>query len=224
MSKWLPGLVAFLGGAIIMVLEVIGARFLAKDFGSAFHVWVSQIGVVLIALALGYYLGGTLADRWQRFTPLAGLLGLAGFWTLAIPEFADAAIEAIVTRHPAGAPIPALWLKLDPVLGSSVVFLLPCLGVATLSPCMIRLATTSLARIGRSSGAIIAASTLGSVAGVFLAGYVLVEQMRISHIFRATGLVTLGVALLCLWMDRLSGLSVSGPGAASRPTRSGGRP
>jgi len=53
----------FVGGFIIMVLEIIGARFLARDFGSSFYVWVSQIGVVLIALALGYYLGGALADR-----------------------------------------------------------------------------------------------------------------------------------------------------------------
>src|SRR5581483_1448917 len=60
------GGLVFTGGFIMMVLEIIGARFLAKDFGSSFHVWVSQIGVVLIALALGYDLGGALADRWQR--------------------------------------------------------------------------------------------------------------------------------------------------------------
>src|SRR5439155_1260853 len=53
----------FVGGFIIMVLEIIGARFLAKDFGSSFYVWVSQIGVILIALALGYGVGGALADR-----------------------------------------------------------------------------------------------------------------------------------------------------------------
>jgi len=37
----------FLGGFAIMVLEIIGARFLAKDFGGSFYVWVSQIGVIL---------------------------------------------------------------------------------------------------------------------------------------------------------------------------------
>ena len=34
----------FLGGFAIMVLEIIGARYLAKDFGGSFYVWVSQIG------------------------------------------------------------------------------------------------------------------------------------------------------------------------------------
>ena len=47
-------MLVFLGGFAIMVLEIIGARYLAKDFGSSFYVWVSQIGVILIALALGY--------------------------------------------------------------------------------------------------------------------------------------------------------------------------
>src|SRR5712691_7870019 len=74
----------FIGGFIMMVLEIIGARFLAKDFGSSFHVWVSQIGVVLIALALGYFLGGALADRWQRLSVLMWLLVPAALVLFAI--------------------------------------------------------------------------------------------------------------------------------------------
>src|SRR3974390_2930600 len=110
----------FLGGFIIMVLEIIGARFLAKDFGSSFHVWVSQIGVVLIALALGYYLGGTLADRWHRASLLFALLLPAGIAQMLIPNCAAWAIDAIITRHPVDQPIPIVWQKLDPVLGSLV--------------------------------------------------------------------------------------------------------
>src|SRR5713101_9514482 len=88
----------FLGGFIIMVLEIIGARFLAKDFGSSFHVWVSQIGVVLIALALGYYLGGALADRWQRLSFLVALFVPAGLFLFFIPNCAGWLIEAIISR------------------------------------------------------------------------------------------------------------------------------
>src|SRR5262245_1507033 len=118
--------VVFLAGFIIMVLEIIGARFLAKDFGSSFHVWVSQIGVVLIALALGYYLGGALADRWQRPSHLVALLVPAGLLLWLIPNTAAWMIDWIVTRHPVGKPVPMLWQKLDPVLGSALIFLLPC--------------------------------------------------------------------------------------------------
>src|SRR5512141_2320988 len=131
----------FVGGFIIMVLEIVGARFLAKDFGSSFHVWVSQIGVVLIALALGYYVGGALADRWQRLSGLAFLLLPAGLILMFIPNWGGWLIDWIITRHPPERDIPLIWQKLDPVLGSALVFLLPCVVLATLSPYMIRLAT-----------------------------------------------------------------------------------
>src|SRR5688572_8785987 len=117
-----------------MVLEIIGARYLAKDFGSSFYVWVSQIGVVLIALALGYAVGGALADRWQRMGFLAILLLPAGVAIALIPTFAPHLIEAIVLRHPQNEDIPLLWQKLDPAIGSAFVFLLPCFALATLSP------------------------------------------------------------------------------------------
>jgi MFS family permease len=107
-------LLVFLGGFAIMVLEVIGARFLARDFGGSFYVWVSQIGVILIALALGYYLGGALADRFRRISFLACLLVPAGVVTALIPNFAGPLINAIIVRHPLDQPIPLVWQKLDP--------------------------------------------------------------------------------------------------------------
>src|SRR5882724_10545787 len=82
-------MLVFLGGFAIMVLEIIGARYLAKDFGSSFYVWVSQIGVILIALALGYFAGGALADWWRRTALLAWLLAPAGVFTFFIPAFAQ---------------------------------------------------------------------------------------------------------------------------------------
>jgi MFS family permease len=191
----------FIGGFIIMVLEIIGARFLAKDFGSSFYVWVSQIGVVLIALTLGYYLGGALADRWQRLSVLVALLVPAGLLLFLIPNMAPWLIDAIIMRHPADREIPGFWQKFDPVLGSAVIFMLPCMVLAMLSPYMIRLATRSLAQIGRSSGFIIASSTVGSIVGVFVAGFVLIDLMNLSNIFRAMGGLTVALGFLCLRLD-----------------------
>jgi MFS family permease len=191
----------FTGGLIIMVLEIIGARFMAKDFGSSFHVWVSQIGVVLIALALGYYFGGALADRWQRLSGLVLLLVPAGIAVFVIPNCAAWLIDLIILRHPADQPIPLFWQKFDPVLGSALFFLLPCVALAMLSPYMIRLATRSLAQVGRSSGFVIAASTVGSIAGVFIAGFVLIDNMRLSSIFRAMGGMTVALGMMCALLD-----------------------
>ena len=207
----------FLGGFIIMVLEIIGARFLAKDFGSSFHVWVAQIGVVLIALAVGYALGGALADRWQRLSALTALLIPAGLLLILIPNCAAWLLDAIIFRHPLDQPVPLLWQKLDPVLGSALIFLLPCVVLATLSPYMIRLATHSLAEVGRSSGFIIAASTIGSIAGVFVAGFVLIDHMKVSDIFRLMGGLTIFLGLLCLGLDR--GLTAGVKSTGEGPTR-----
>ena len=195
-------LLVFVGGFAIMVLEIIGARYLAKDFGGSFYVWVSQIGVILTALALGYFAGGALADRWQRTAFLVWLLVPVGLFTFLIPTFAGGLIEAIIRRHPTGQTIPAVWQKLDPVIGSTLIFLLPCFVLATLSPYMVRLATRRLTHVGRISGLIYSASTVGSIAGVFVSGYVLIDHMAVSNIFRTTGVLTVLLGLFCLAVDR----------------------
>jgi MFS family permease len=202
MLRLVAAIFVFLGGFAVMVLEIIGARFLAKDFGGSFYIWISQIGVILIALALGYAVGGALVDRFRRAAFLAVPLGVAGLATLFIPNFTPPLIDAIVTRHPLDQGIPPLWQKLDPVFGSTLVFFLPCFVLATLPPYMIRLAARQLENVGTISGLIYAASTVGSIAGVFVSGYVLIDYMDVPDIFRATGALTLFLAGLSLAMDR----------------------
>ena len=192
--------IVFLSGFAIMVLEIIGARFLAKDFGSSFYVWGSQIGVILTALALGYWTGGALADRFRKLGFLGWLLVPTGLFTIFIPDMAPAFIDAIILRHPAGQDIPPVWQKLDPALGSALIFLLPCFVLATLPPFLIRLATGSLSQVGRISGLIYATGTIGSIAGVFVSGYILIDYMKLSNIFRATGGLTVLLGGLCWWL------------------------
>jgi len=200
MLKVAAALFVFLGGFAIMVLEIIGARYLAKDFGGDFYTWISQIGVILIALALGYGIGGALADRFRRAGFLAAPLSVAGLVTLLIPDFTPPLVKAIVMRHPLDQDIPALWKKLDPVFGSTLVFFLPCFVLAVISPYMIRVTARQLERVGTISGLVYAASTAGSIAGVFVSGYVLIDY-SLSAIFRVTGALILVLAGLSLVMD-----------------------
>jgi hypothetical protein len=202
MRNFATAALVFLGGFAIMVLEIVGALYLAAQFGSSFYVWVSQIGVILTALALGYFFGGALADRLRRLNVLAWLLLPAGAVTFLIPAFAKRLVHALIARHPPDRDIPLLWQKLDPALGSALVFLLPCFVLAMLSPYMVRIATRCLAHIGRVSGTIYAASTIGSIAGVFVSGYILIDHMSLSAIFRAMGVLTGLLGVLCLVMDR----------------------
>jgi len=45
------------------MLEVLGSRVMGPFFGISLYIWASLISVTLIALSLGYWLGGTMADR-----------------------------------------------------------------------------------------------------------------------------------------------------------------
>jgi MFS family permease len=202
MVKIAVALFVFLGGFATMVLEITGARYLAKDFGGSFYVWISQIGVILTALALGYAIGGALADRLQRVGFLATLMAVAGLFIYLVPLFAPGLLAAIVMRHPPGQEIPALWRKLDPALGSAAVFFLPCFALAVIPPYMVRLMARRLDRVGTISGSIYAASTVGSIAGVFVAGYIMIDYFSMPVIFQAMGLLTLFLGGLSLAMDK----------------------
>ena len=92
------------------MLEIIGARYLAKDFGSSFYVWVSQIGVILIALALGYVVGGALADRLTAPLTVAigGLASVMGAWWFSkqLPKIRVEARQLIIAQQMAGGEPP----------------------------------------------------------------------------------------------------------------------
>jgi len=54
-------LLAFTGGFVIMSIELLGGRILAPWFGSSVYVWGSIITVFMVALSLGYLIGGRLS-------------------------------------------------------------------------------------------------------------------------------------------------------------------
>ncbi len=84
---------------------------------------------------------------------------------------------------------------------SALIFLWPCFVLAMLSPYMIRMAAQRLSHVGRISGVIYAASTVGSIAGVFVSGYVLIDLMPLSQIFHMTGALIGVLGIMCLLMD-----------------------
>lgn len=182
-----------------MVLEIIGTRFLAPHFGTSYYVWVNQIGLVMVALAVGYWLGGILADRWRRLGMLAWLLWPAGVFTFFIPNFADTLINAVST--PVGVELTPFHQTIDPVLGSAVVFLLPCILLAMLSPYVTQICARNMSQVGRASGLIFAASTVGSIAGVFVSGYILLQTASLTVIFYFTGVAIQLLAAACIALN-----------------------
>src|SRR5262245_63454462 len=80
-------------GAAVMVIELIGTRIIAPFYGASLYVWSSLISVTMIALAVGYFAGGWIADRKTR-AGLSLIIALAGVATLVIPWIARPVLTA----------------------------------------------------------------------------------------------------------------------------------
>lgn len=160
---------AFLTGCLILVLEVLGFRMFAPYFGNSVYVTGSLLGIILSALAVGYFLGGMLADAQPRMAvPYYLVLGSAAYQLLVYWEYVVLLGVLQSFDHSAGV-----------LLGSIVIFGPPMVLLSMVAPFIIRL-LGRMERLGSISGRIYAISTVGSIAGSFLATFVLIPEFGTS--------------------------------------------
>jgi predicted membrane-bound spermidine synthase len=181
---WLVYLNAFVSGAVIMAFEMLGSRYLNPYFGSGIYTWAALIATVLIALMVGYFLGGWLADRWPTHKLLAGLIIASAVYLAFVPLAADGVLAAIfdtIESVRTGSLAAALALLFVP---------LTLLGVY--SPFAIRLTLRSTQQSGRVAGRIYGISTFGSVFGTLFATFWLIPTLG----SRSITYLLAGVALL----------------------------
>jgi spermidine synthase len=175
---------AFLAGAVLLGVEIAASRVLAPFFGNSLYVWGALIGVVLGGLAIGYWAGGALADRYPRAELLvaAVLLGAAG--VLAIPYLDGPVLEAVVRWDPGP--------RADPLLASILLFLVPSVVLAAVTPIAVRLRARELTSLGRTAGRLFSISTVGSIVGTFATAFWLVPELGTDQV--------LGVAATTLFV------------------------
>ncbi|MCJ7750848.1 MAG: fused MFS/spermidine synthase, partial [Armatimonadetes bacterium] len=97
----------FSSGVAVMGLEMSASRLIAPYFGSTLSVWTSLIGLVMIFLTGGYYLGGALADRYASRGLLGGVVMAAGLITVVVPVVSKPVLEGAWGRR-------ACWLSTSP--------------------------------------------------------------------------------------------------------------
>ena len=182
---------AFVAGAVVMALEILGSRLLAPVFGNSLFVWGALIGVVLAAMSSGYATGGWLADRYPGERVLAGLLLMSGTWTFLLAWM--------------GQPVMFLvdaWIK-DPRWGPCIAttFLLapPAFGLSAVLPTLLRLAIADLGHLGRHTGRMIAVSTVGSLVGTWGTAFYLLTLVGSMALVAVLGGVQALLGLLWLW-------------------------
>ena len=151
-------LLVFWVGAATLGAEIAAARLVAPAFGESTVVWANTIAVVLVALAVGYWLGGRLADR-RPHTRALSLLALVAAVLLALVPLAAQPLLA------------ATQGELSELSGSLVAVLallaVPVIVLGAVSPWAIRLRLDAVEQAGDVSGRIYALSTAGSLAGTF---------------------------------------------------------
>lgn len=201
MRRGLLLLVAFLAGAILMALELVGSRVLAPHFGGSIFVWGSLIGVFLAALSLGYFVGGRAVDRWPSAVLLWGCLSAAGAFVLLLPAVAWPICDGILMRD--------YGERANPLVACLALFFIPGMLMAVTSPFVIRLTATSIEHIGAAAGLVYAVSTVGSIAGTLGAAFYLIPALRTSVLLYALGGALLLAALLALAARRARGPAVA---------------
>lgn len=197
-------LLVFSAGAVLMGLEIAGSRVLAPYFGNSVFVWGSLISVFLVALSLGYFFGGRIADRHPSHILLSSICALVSFLIFAI---------AVIAHGLCGMLVDAgLGERGGPLVASMLLFLPPSVGMGMVSPFAIRLATQSVTSVGKISGTLYAISTAGSIVGTLLTTFVLIPLIGVSVILEGLGLVLLLVSVLTLpyWKRSLAGVAAVG--------------
>ena len=177
-------------GAVIMALEILASRVLAPAFGNSVYVWGSIISVFLAALAVGYRLGGRLADREPSLRALGRLVLLAAL-SEALLLFAGARLASTLGRWTGGSPGGTL-------VAATLLFGPASLLLATVSPYAIRLAARDIAALGDTAGRLFALSTAGSLVGTLGCTFVLIPLLQLQPLLALLVGVTTLTALVAM--------------------------
>lgn len=181
-------LLAFIEGASVMACELMGAKLVAPFFGSSMYVWSSVMGVTLLALMLGYYLGGHYSQKYRSENFLYWILLFAGVLLAIMPHSS----VWVMTKNIDTDLRYAASLSLS-------VFMLPALVfMGMTSPVIINLINSKLDETGRSAGKVYAISTLGGILATYLVGFYLMPEFGITWPSIFFGLVLLILPLIML--------------------------
>lgn len=163
-------ILVFVCGSASLGGEIAALRLLAPFFGSSTIVWANTIAVVLLALSLGYFLGGRLADRHPHMRGLCSMIGVAALLYAIIPLVASPFLRVSV-RFIDSTSFGILFGSLVSVI---VLVALPMTLLGAVSPWALRLALRDVVHSGSVAGRLYAISTAGSLLGIMLATLVLI--------------------------------------------------
>jgi len=167
-------LLVFVGGFAVMSIEVLAGRVLAPYFGGSIHVWGSVITIFMLALSIGYLLGGRLSLRAPSLTRFGAIFLVCALGVAPIVLAADPFMEWVFVRID------------DPrygaLLASTALFFVPTVLMGIISPYAVRLLVADAHTSGQTAGFLYFVSTAGSALGVLLTSFYFVLWWEVSQI------------------------------------------
>ncbi len=188
--------VVFLGGMTSLAVELAASRLLAPYFGDSLFIWAILIGMELIYLTIGYYIGGRWADRHPTAPRLYTLVLIAAGFIALVPVLSRP-ILTISLRGFASLDVGAF---VGSLIGTILLFAIPVTLLGMVTPFAIRLEITKVDQAGNTSGQIYALSTIGSILGTFLPVFVFIPTIGTAMTFLLFGSLLLIGALVGLWL------------------------
>jgi hypothetical protein len=174
MKKSIVLLLAFCTGFSIMCFELLGGRLLAPYFGSSVYVWGSIITIFMLALSIGYLLGGKLSLFKPSLKKYAMIYLAAAFSMIPMILFSESIMDSVfeLVEDP----------RYGSLLASSLLFLLPTAIMGMIAPYSVRILTESKDSSGQTAGFLYFVSTLGSAIGTIITSFYLVLWLDIDQI------------------------------------------
>jgi spermidine synthase len=187
-------LLVFAVGIATLGAEIAAARLMAPFFGASTIVWANTIAIVLVALSIGYWFGGRMADRHPSLRALCGTVLAASILMALVPIVADPFLSLSVEAfdsYSVGAFAGSLF-------GVLALVAVPVLMLGSVSPWAIRLKMHAVEDSGQLAGRMYAISTVGSLLGTFAASLVLIPLVGTQRTFLTFALITAAVAAIGL--------------------------
>ncbi len=188
----------FVAGMSTLAVEFTTSRMLQTVYGTSNIVWANVIGLVLLFLTLGYFLGGRLADRRPNPLLFYYIVTVAGFCSVFFLLLTSAILRS------AASAMTALQLGaiVSSLIGVVLALALPVTLLGFVSPFAIRLGVSDVGESGRVSGLIYAVSTWGSLLGTYLPVLLVIPQAGTRFAAIIFGLALMLVGLGGIWQIR----------------------
>ena len=174
----------FISGATGLVYEVVWARYLTVFIGGTAMAHTIVLATFMGGLALGNAWLGKWADRVTNKLLLYAFLEFGiGLVCLIFPEFFALLGKAYISMA-AGSTPGSISLTLLKTVLAILAILPPCVLMGGTLPVLTKAIVGQLSKVGTRIGLIYAINTAGALAGIFLAGFVLLEQFGLSMSIR----------------------------------------